>query len=422
MEKSNPVIEIPQEFRQLFEPWWSVAVIEGGRYSLKSHTLARVCLIKAMQQRSRIACLRQFQRNIGDSSYQLLADLIVQYGLSSEFSLTQDSIKEAKTQSNFIFKGLDRNVETTIKSLEGIDFAWVDEAQTITKKSIQVLDPTLRKENAQLVFTLNRLTDLDPVLVEYITNPERDDVLHLQLDYHIAEKNGWLTDRIKKKIEYSRIHSPEDYAHIYLGKALNQSDKSILSVSRVLDAMNREADDTGAEEVGVDVARMGNDRTEFVKRKGMRETGRKTYTKLRTTEVCDKLEAFVDYNKLILIKIDDTGLGGGVTDEMLKRGYNIMPLNFGSKAVDSDKYPNLISEAWFYLQKVIDDISIANNRDLLTELSSREWKMDSHGRRGVESKDDYKKRGFRSPDLADATILCFYTPEVEVVERSTSVV
>ena len=95
---------------------------------------------------------------------------------------------------------------------------------------------------------------------------------------------------------------------------------------------------------------------------------------------------------------------------MIARGYNVIPINFGAKASNSDKYPNLISEAWFYLQSIIDQISITNDKDLLVELSNREWKMDSKGRRGVESKDDYKKRGFRSPDLADATILCFYTP------------
>ena len=87
-----------------------------------------------------------------------------------------------------------------------------------------------------------------------------------------------------------------------------------------------------------------------------------------------------------------------------------MPVNFGSSARDKDKYPNLISEAWFYLQSIMDKISLLHDKDLLTELSSRQWKMDARGRRGVESKDDYKKRGYRSPDLADATILAFYTP------------
>src|SRR5690606_17121138 len=132
-------------------------------YSLKSHTAARACLLRARQEKIRIACLRQFQKNINDSSYQLLLDLIEKYEFT-DFTYTKDTIINTKTGSNFIFKGLDRNVETTIKSLEGIDIVWVDEAQVITKKSIRILVPTVRKAGSQIIWTFNRLTDLDPVI------------------------------------------------------------------------------------------------------------------------------------------------------------------------------------------------------------------------------------------------------------------
>lgn len=406
---AKTLVKLPSEFKPLFDSWWRHAVIEGGRYSLKSHTVARFLLLTARSRRVRIACLRQFQKNIADSSYQLLIDLIQQYGFS-EFVWTNDTITNTNTGSTFIFKGLDRNVETTIKSLEGIDIAWIDEAQTITLKSIRILNPTIRKPGSKIIWTLNRLTDLDPVISYFITNPPRKDVWHLEVDYRIAQKNGWLSNEILYEIEQARINHPEDYAHDYLGKALAVSDKNIIQTAQVIEAMGREVDDEGAIEVGVDVARLGGDRTVFVKRKGLKEIGRASYTKKRTTEVCDLLVNFIGADKDVLIKIDDTGVGGGVTDEMIARGYNVIPINFGAKASNPDKYPNLISEAWFYLQSIIDNISIANDKDLLVELSNREWKMDSKGRRGVESKDDYKKRGFRSPDLADATILCFYTP------------
>ena len=406
---AKTIVKLPSEFKPLFDSWWRHAVIEGGRYSLKSHTVARFLLLTARSRRVRIACLRQFQKNIADSSYQLLIDLIQQYGFS-EFVWTNDTITNTNTGSTFIFKGLDRNVETTIKSLEGIDIAWIDEAQTITLKSIRILNPTIRKPGSKIIWTLNRLTDLDPVISYFITNPPRKDVWHLEVDYRIAQKNGWLSNEILYEIEQARINHPEDYAHDYLGKALSISDKNIIQTAQVIEAMGREIDDEGAIEVGVDVARLGGDRTVFVKRKGLKEIGRASFTKKRTTEVCDLLVNFISADKDVLIKIDDTGVGGGVTDEMIARGYNVIPINFGAKASNPDKYPNLISEAWFYLQSIIDQISIANDKDLLVELSNREWKMDSKGRRGVESKDDYKKRGFRSPDLADATILCFYTP------------
>lgn len=406
---AKTLVKLPSEFKPLFDSWWRHAVIEGGRYSLKSHTVARFLLLTARSRRVRIACLRQFQKNIADSSYQLLIDLIQQYGFS-EFVWTNDTITNTNTGSTFIFKGLDRNVETTIKSLEGIDMAWIDEAQTITLKSIRILNPTIRKPGSKIIWTLNRLTDLDPVISYFITNPPRKDVWHLEVDYRIAQKNGWLSNEILYEIEQARINHPEDYAHDYLGKALAISDKNIIQTAQVIEAMGREVDDEGAIEVGVDVARLGGDRTVFVKRKGLKEIGRASYTKKRTTEVCDLLVNFIGADKDVLIKIDDTGVGGGVTDEMIAKGYNVVPINFGAKASNPDKYPNLISEAWFYLQSIIDQISITNDKDLLVELSNREWKMDSKGRRGVESKDDYKKRGFRSPDLADATILCFYTP------------
>ena len=406
---AKTLVKLPSEFKPLFDSWWRHAVIEGGRYSLKSHTVARFLLLTARSKRVRIACLRQFQKNIADSSYQLLIDLIQQYGFS-EFVWTNDTITNTNTGSTFIFKGLDRNVETTIKSLEGVDIAWIDEAQTITLKSIRILNPTIRKPGSKIIWTLNRLTDLDPVISYFITNPPRKDVWHLEVDYRIAQKNGWLSNEILYEIEQARINHPEDYAHDYLGKALSISDKNIIQTAQVIEAMGREVNDEGAIEVGVDVARLGGDRTVFVKRKGLKEIGRASYTKKRTTEVCDLLVNFIGADKDVLIKIDDTGVGGGVTDEMIARGYNVIPINFGAKASNPDKYPNLISEAWFYLQSIIDNISIANDKDLLVELSNREWKMDSKGRRGVESKDDYKKRGFRSPDLADATILCFYTP------------
>nr|DAX54033.1 MAG TPA: large terminase [Caudoviricetes sp.] len=406
---AKTLVKLPSEFKPLFDSWWRHAVIEGGRYSLKSHTVARFLLLTARSKRVRIACLRQFQKNIADSSYQLLIDLIQQYGFL-EFVWTNDTITNTNTGSTFIFKGLDRNVETTIKSLEGIDIAWIDEAQTITLKSIRILNPTIRKPGSKIIWTLNRLTDLDPVISYFITNPPRKDVWHLEVDYRIAQKNGWLSNEILYEIEQARINHPEDYAHDYLGKALSISDKNIIQTAQVIEAMGREVDDEGAIEVGVDVARLGGDRTVFVKRKGLKEIGRASFTKKRTTEVCDLLVNFIGADKDVLIKIDDTGVGGGVTDEMIARGYNVIPINFGAKASNPDKYPNLISEAWFYLQSIIDNISIANDKDLLVELSNREWKMDSKGRRGVESKDDYKKRGFRSPDLADATILCFYTP------------
>lgn len=128
--------------------------------------------------------------------------------------------------------------------------------------------------------------------------------------------------------------------------------------------------------------------------------------------MCDRLEHFANFDTSILIKVDDTGIGGGITDEMLKRGYNVMAINFGGEASDKNKYPNWISEAWFYLADIIDQVQLPMNTDLLMELSTRNWYQDVKGKRRIESKQEYKKRGFRSPDLADALIICFYSGSI----------
>lgn len=403
-------IQIPNEYKPLFDTWWRHALIEGGRFSLKSHTVARYLLLRARMGHVRIFCGREFQNSISDSSLALLNDLINQYELT-DFTVTRDGIVNTITGSDFIFKGLRHNAQS-VKSIEGIDIAWIEEAQAISKESIDILVPTVRKPGSQLIWTMNRLLELDPIY-EMLGMAERDDTLHLQINYDVAEKHGWLPAEIKTEIEWDRLHNPDLYQHKWLGQPMAQTEKAIISRTAVLDAMQRDVSDEGAVEVGVDVARFGDDRSEFVMRKGMREINRKTFTKTSITDLADRLESFVDFKKDVLIKVDDTGVGGGLTDVMKQRGYNIMPINFGAKPNDPDKYPNLISEAWFYMQSHIGEMQFVMDTDLLMELTSRQWVMDSKGRRGVESKSDYKKRGYRSPDKADATILCFYTPEVK---------
>lgn len=154
-------IEIPIEYKELFDDWWREAAIYGGRFSLKSHTVARYLLIMARQKKMRMGCFREFQTSIAESSHQLLKDLIQQYELT-DFEVTNNSIVNTINGSDFLFKGLWNN-EQSIKSIEGIDIAWVEEAQTISKESIDVLTPTVRKDGSKIIYTYNRLLEDDPV-------------------------------------------------------------------------------------------------------------------------------------------------------------------------------------------------------------------------------------------------------------------
>jgi len=213
--KNEITIQIPQEFKPLFDKNWREAGVYGGRFSLKSHTVARILLIRARQNKIRVACFREFQNSIADSSYQLLADLIKQYELS-DFKLTNNSIINTINGSDFIFKGLWNN-EQSIKSIEGIDIAWVEEAQTVSEKSLEVLTPTIRKEGSQIIYTYNRLMEEDPVHKRLVLEG-RPDTLIINVNYDIAVKYGFATEAILKEIEDDRLKRPSLYKHKWLGE------------------------------------------------------------------------------------------------------------------------------------------------------------------------------------------------------------
>lgn len=208
-------INIPIEYKPLFSDDWREAAVYGGRYSGKSHTIGRYLLIKARQEKTRVACFREFQNSISESSHQLLADLIEKYKLN-DFEVTNNSIINRLNGSDFIFKGLWNN-DQSIKSIEGIDIAWVEEAQTVSARSLEVLTPTVRKPGSRIVYTYNRLAEDDPVHVRLVVEG-RPNTLIINVNYDIMEKYGMLPDVIRDEIEDDKKHRPALYRHKWLGE------------------------------------------------------------------------------------------------------------------------------------------------------------------------------------------------------------
>jgi phage terminase large subunit len=212
-------IEIPVEYKRLFDTDWREAAIYGGRYSLKSHTVARYLLIRARAEKVRIGCFREFQSSISESSHQLLKDLIALYELH-DFVVTDKSIYNTITGSDFLFKGLHHN-EQNVKSTEGIDIAWVEEAQTISEKSIEILTPTVRKEGSKIIYTYNRLLEEDPVHKRLVIQG-RPNTLVINVNYDIAVKYGYLPKVILDELEDDRLNRPALFKHKWLGDPQSQ--------------------------------------------------------------------------------------------------------------------------------------------------------------------------------------------------------
>jgi hypothetical protein len=215
MEKEQVLVDLPEEYRRLFDDDWREAAVWGGRYSLKSHSVARYLLLRAREEKTRVACFREFQSSIAESSHQLLSDLIKQYEFV-DFKVTDNSIINTANGSDFLFKGLYNN-EQTIKSIEGIDIAWVEEAQTVSKESLEVLTPTVRKPGSKIIYTYNRLLENDPVHQRLVVEG-RPDTIKINVNYDIAEKYGWLPDVIKKEIEDDKKYRFTLYKQKWLGE------------------------------------------------------------------------------------------------------------------------------------------------------------------------------------------------------------
>lgn len=231
------IINIPTEYRRLFDDDWREAAVHGGRYSLKSHTVARFLLIRAREMKTRVACFREFQSSIAESSHQLLCELINEYELN-DFEITNNSIINKINGSDFLFKGLWNN-EQSIKSIEGIDIAWVEEAQTVSKSSLEVLTPTVRKPNSKIIYTYNRLLEEDPIHHRLVLEG-RPNTLIINCNYDIAIKYGMIPDVILTEIEDDKRNRPGLYRHKWLGEP-HVSGRKIYKDWAIIDEIPHEA-------------------------------------------------------------------------------------------------------------------------------------------------------------------------------------
>lgn len=327
---SQVVIKIPTEFKPLFRDDWREAAIYGGRYSMKSHTVARYLLIKAREKKTRILCAREFQNSITDSSHQLLSDLIKKYELH-DFKITDKSIVNTVTGSDFLFKGLHRN-EQAVKSTEGVDIAWVEEAQTITKESIDILTPTIRKPGSKIVYTYNRLLENDPVHVRLVKEG-RPNTLILNVNYDIAEKYGFLPDVIRDEIEDDKEHRPELYRHKWLGEPFADGAGFFNGVDSII--VEAQEPVRGNEyQLGIDLAKYQDftviapfDLNTFtVKALDRFNQIDWNLQKARIELMYEKLNFPVSY-------IDSTGLGDPIYDDLINKGMkNLVSYKFTTKS------------------------------------------------------------------------------------------
>ena len=211
MPEINASIQIPKAFGGLFEAW-RYKVYWGGRGAAKSWNIAIALLVLGMQKPLRVLCARELQISITDSVHKLLADLIAGFGLQ-EFYEVQKTTIIGVNGTTFLFKGLKHNA-TEIKSTEGVDVCWVEEAEKVSDNSWELLIPTIRKEGSEIWVSFNAKNPTDATYQRFIVN-KRPDAL--------VKKVSWRDNPFFPKVlDAERLHSfntdPEAYKHIWEGE------------------------------------------------------------------------------------------------------------------------------------------------------------------------------------------------------------
>lgn len=406
----------------MFQPLWRSTKrykgAKGGRGSGKSHDRGLECLIRMIQDPDTdVACIREVQGTLADSVHKLLATKIHTQGMGAEFQVLENEIRRNGGRGKIIFKGMKDQNADSIKSMEGMDIAWWEEAQTASARSLELLRPTIRKAGSQIWFTWNPRFKSDPVDM-FFNHTLRAD------EFDLVTANWWdnpyFTQELEDERQIDLRGDPDTYAHVWEGAYQAASDMQFIHDAAVRKAMAREVYTDISDELimGVDVARYGDDRSTIFLRRGMDASTHKIITKekLSTMQLAGLIKELSDSMDVDGVFIDETGVGAGVVDRCLQLQMdNVIGVNFASapdRVVQGlPKTANKRAEMWAMMRMAIDaGLQLPQDDQLQSDLTGPLYKYNTDNAIILEKKEDMKKRGIRSPDKADALALTFAYP------------
>ncbi|WP_374413256.1 PBSX family phage terminase large subunit [Novosphingobium colocasiae] len=432
-------------------------VLYGGRASSKSWDAAGFAIFLACRLKIRVLCARQFQNKIDESVYALLVVQIDRFGLRGQFRILDNRIIHKRTGSEFLFYGLWRHI-SEIKSLEGIDICWLEEAHALTEVQWKVLEPTVRKEGSQFWIIFNPMLSTDFAWRRFVVNPPPGTIIR-GINYN---ENPFLSSTMQAVIAAAREEDEEEFNHIYLGVPRDDDDAVVIKRSWLTSAIDAHKalgiEITGSKRLGFDVADDGPDRNALVLSHGplaywsdLWKGGEDELPKsaARAWSVAVEHEAELVYDNIGV----GAGVGGNVDQlnaaqseahrkhRVRHIGFNAGGAVFKPDAIYSRSHPqrtnkdffaNIKAQAWWLVADRLRNVhnAIRDGRDfdpsdmlfidgempnlskLIDELCTPKRDFDNAGKVKVESKKDLTKSnrvgGPRpSPNLADAFIMSF---------------
>jgi len=205
-------------------PPWAIPLLSpsrykgahGGRGSGKSHFFAELLVEEhTANQNQKSVCIREVQKSIKMSAKLLIENKIEQLGVGHYFEVQETVVKSRRGSGVMIFQGMQNHTADSIKSLEGFDRAWVEEAQSISQRSLDLLRPTIRKPESEIWFSWNPQYETDPVDVLLRGENPPDNTTVINVNY---SDNPWFPDVLREEMEYDRRRDYDKYLHVWEGQ------------------------------------------------------------------------------------------------------------------------------------------------------------------------------------------------------------
>jgi len=402
--KLYPVITNFNDFRYF--------LLEGGRGSAKSQTVGRFLLYLGEERTIRIVCGREIQANIEESVHALLSDLIEEHSLNYE--VLKHEIRHRTSKTTIKFKGFREQGNVSVKGLEGVDILWIDEAQSITKPTLDIILPTIRKEKAKLFFTMNRYMREDAVPEQMVAN---SDCLHININYF---DNPFCPLNLKVQAEECRNKSERDYRHIWLGHPLSSADDYLFNFEKLIAAYDIQPYGELYHRqriLSIDFAAQGNDQCvatvlDRVSNQHWQLTERIPWDEPDTMISVGKIVNLIGQFKPQVTTLDIGGMGKPVWDRLQEVGMDIKPFDGGSTdGVDTKAYGNIRAAAYFLLRDWFDSGFLCikkEDNEVIKQLEKIKFKYRSNGVRLIQAKVDMKKELKYSPDDADSLMMAVW--------------
>jgi phage terminase large subunit len=443
MSNFELTIKPKKYFQELYRDKYRYVLLYGGRGGGKSMGVGEALIIRAVQKPILVLCTREKQSSIQESVYTLLKEIIttkiLEGQLPSDFAdFTREEI-EFKNGSRFIFRGVGNVTIDSLKSLFGVDLCWVEEASSMSQKSLDTLLPTIRKPGSQIFFTYNPETLFDPIATTLANKPNPDTTFVLKINYNDNPYFPEVLEEERMRAYTAAVNSGDmmGYNHTWLGECYPEEDlligPDLIKKAQEFKSANHQFFNII---IGVDIAREGGDDSIACVRQGNKILEIKKLNKYNpsfedelslsigrecSNQIAQLYFKYTDAypNNKVFVHIDNIGVGASPYDFLKAMSFSrdVFGVDFRNSSANKEAYYNLRSQCYGEAKDaMVKGIEIGTELGPEGELLLKQLSYipldHSTDTLKIKKKGDIKKKIGSSPDRADSYAITYGIPHV----------